>query len=311
MEQNQNRGILFIVLGASAFGLMPSAAKYAYLDGAGMLEVVWFRSVFAVIGLVATMKLMHRSLAVAQSELWLLAFVGLIQAVGALGIIGAFILLDISLASLIIFSFPFYVAIYNHLAGRSRLSPAYFGTMIGVVVGLGLILSVDTRSVSVLGLGLAFLGSLFAAIMVLIVTPISKRIGAVRVNTHINLWATVYYSIAAIALLPIFSSASLSFPSGFTGWVAIAGAGLAFALGFVWFFLGAGMIGTTRASVLSLMEPVLMIGVAIVLIGERPEPLQWLGVGITLACLLAGELVSGRAKSGDPAKPAGPGRTNT
>jgi drug/metabolite transporter (DMT)-like permease len=271
---------------------MPSAAKFAYLDGAGMLEVVWFRSVFAVFGLVATGLLMRNALAMPKAEFSWLALLGLLQTVGALGIIGSFILLDISLASLIIFSFPFYVAIYNHVTGRSKLSLAYLGTMMGVAMGLGMVLSVDFGSVNILGLGLAFLGSLFAALMVVNVTPITNRLGSVRVNTHLNIWASIYYTVAAFILLPAVMDDGLNFPESLIGWAAIAGTGLAFAFGFVLFFLGAGLIGTTRASVLSLMEPLLMIGGAVVLLGERPERLQWLGIGIALAFLLAGELIS-------------------
>ena len=292
VENSQRRGVLLIVLGSIAFGLMPSAAKIAYIDGAGLLEVVWFRSVFAMFGLVATILLMRKTLSVPKAELKSLALVGLLQAVGALGAIGSFILLEISIASLILFSFPFYVAIYNHLTGQSKLSLAYLGTMIGVAMGLGLVLAVDFASVNLLGLGLAFLGSLFIALMVVSLTPLSNRLGSIRVNTHINVWASIYYTIAALVLLPIFLNGDLRFPDGLIGWAAIAGTGLTFAFGFVLFFLGAGIVGTTRASVLSLMEPVLMIGVAVVLLGERPEPLQWLGVGITLAFLLAGELIS-------------------
>ena len=294
MASGQQRGVVFIILGALAFGLMPSAAKFAYLDGAGMLEVVWFRSVFAVFGLAALMLLMRQSLSISRSELPRLAAVGLIQTVGAVGIIGSFILLDISLASLIIFSFPFYVAIYNHLTGQSRLSVAYLSSMVGVALGLALVLSVDFGSVSPLGLVLAVMGSAFAALMVVVVAPISNRIGSVRVNTHLNLWASLYYTIGAIGLLPLFSEGGLNLPGSGVGWAAIAGTGLTFAFGFVLFFLGAGLIGTTRASVLSLTEPVLMIGFAVLLLGERPEPLQWLGVVIVLGCLLAGELVSQR-----------------
>ena len=79
------------------------------------------------------------------------------------------------------------------------------------------------------------------------------------------------------------------FPETFKGWVGILGTGVTFTLTYTLFFFGAGIIGAARASMISIIEPVLTILIAILLVQEWLTAVQWLGVVLVVVSLLVME----------------------
>ncbi len=57
-------------------------------------------------------------------------------------------------------------------------------------------------------------------------------------------------------------------------------------MGYVLFFTGARIIGTTRAVILTVTEPIFANFLAILLVHEWLTPLQWLGVAVVIGSLL-------------------------
>jgi len=61
-------------------------------------------------------------------------------------------------------------------------------------------------------------------------------------------------------------------------------------LGDTLFFVGAAIIGATRAAMIGIVEPVLMILFAIMLVHEWLTAIQWLGVALVVLSLLVMEM---------------------
>jgi drug/metabolite transporter (DMT)-like permease len=81
----------------------------------------------------------------------------------------------------------------------------------------------------------------------------------------------------------------MAFPVSLKGWIAILGTGVTFTFGYTLFFVGAAIIGATRAAMISILEPVLTILFAILLVQEWLTAIQWLGVALVVASLLVME----------------------
>ncbi len=81
-------------------------------------------------------------------------------------------------------------------------------------------------------------------------------------------------------------------PRSNAGWFALAGNGIAYCVAWVAFFAGARILGATRASVLSLVEPPAAALGAWLLFGETYSPLQWCGFCIVLAAIFMFEKLS-------------------
>jgi drug/metabolite transporter (DMT)-like permease len=289
-QSSQRKGIILILAGALAIGIMPSAAKIAYQEGANPMAAIILRSLIGVIGIAVYMAIRRYPFNIGWKAFRFSSVTGVTQSFNSLGIMGSVAYIDVSLAVLIIFCFPFWVSIYNHLTGNSRLTPTISVCFLVALAGLGLALGLKLGELSLIGVLLAVLGMFSMATMVLTVSHASSKIGPITANFYMTCWTLFYFlTIAVIApRLGLLEPASL--PESLRGWIAILGTGISFTLGYVLFFIGAAIIGTTRASILSISEPVMIILIAILLVDEWLTPLQWLGMSMIIGSLFVIEL---------------------
>lgn len=105
-----------------------------------------------------------------------------------------------------------------------------------------------------------------------------------------TVWSSFYFIIVAIFGPALGLIDSMAFPVSLKGWVGILGTGVTFTLGYTLFFVGAAIIGATRAAMISILEPVLTIMFAIILVNEWLTAIQWLGVAMVVASLLVMEM---------------------
>jgi len=278
-------GTIFVLLGALSIGLMPSAAKIAYQEGANPLAAIILRSLIGIIGVSIYLAIRRQSFGFSRAALNAGIVVGIAQAFNSLGIMASVAYIDVSVAIVIISCFPFLVAVYNHLTGASRLTLSMLVCFFLALSGLVLLVGFNLDSINLTGLYLAFLGMFAMAVMVLVVANLSVQIGPVAANLHMSSWTIVYFLLIAILIPQTGWIDEPSMPDSTRGWIAILGAGISFTLGYILFFVGAGLIGTTKASMLSISEPVLIVLIAVMLLGEWLEPVQWVGLLLVIASL--------------------------
>ncbi len=96
--------------------------------------------------------------------------------------------------------------------------------------------------------------------------------------------------LVGVALLMLV--AEFAAPQSITGWIALTGNGVAYCVAWVAFFAGAKILGATRASMLTLVEPPAAALGAWLLFGETYTPLQWAGFFIVLMALFLFETLS-------------------
>lgn len=264
---------------------MPVAAKLAYQGGANPLAVMTARCILGMLGLGLFCWLWKLPLHLRGPAFRFGAVTGLAQVGASAGILAAIAFIDISLATLIVFIHPLLIAVINHLRGAATLTMPQFACVLAALFGLALALAVDFSTLDPLGLILAFIGMLAATVMVLSVFRTSRLVGPVPANLHMTIWASAVFLVAAIGgpALELYDPAV--FPVTALGWAGLVATGISFTLGYVLFFSGAAIIGPTRASILSISEPLMTIAFAIALIGEHLSWMQWIGVACVIASL--------------------------
>jgi drug/metabolite transporter (DMT)-like permease len=190
--------------------------------------------------------------------------------------------LDVSLVALLLYTYPAFVTVAALMLGRARGSLRT--TVALVVASVGLVLVLLAAGAGTFDLGGALL-ALAASVTYTTYILISDRIiGAID-------------PIALAALVLTGAAASFTVTGLFTGSLDLALSGEAW----LWlllialvstvvavsaFFAGLRLVGPSEAAILSTFEPVVTVGLAYAVLGERLAPAQLLGGALVLAAVV-------------------------
>lgn len=167
----------------------------------------------------------------------------------------------------------------------SRKAPAlsWLGTTVFAIIGMSLIVASGKESqVTVWGVGLALCAGLGYAIFALG----SKTILASGVTSELAM-ARVF-GIASIMLAPTLFFVNLSWLTHSDAMVMVFWLGIVtLALAYWSYATGLRHLEPSQTTLITLLEPVVATVLGVVVLGERPSPVAWLGVLIVIASLLA------------------------
>ncbi len=293
-KNSQSFGIVLIFVGALLIGLMPSAAKFAYQDGANALFVLLGRSIIGVGVIFLFIIFTGRRAAISAANLRLSFVSGMTHIVAAIGILASIVYIDISLANIILFLFPFPIAIIAHFRGETPLTLPTMALMLLAIAGLALVLGVDFSSTDPRGIAIAVMGMFGFTFMIIVMTDLTKVVGAPNSNLLMTIWAVIVFALVSILgpLSAVIDPPQL--PQSSVGWVAVVTVGITFSLGYLCFFISANIIGAARASLLSISEPVMIILMAVIVVGESLSAVEWSGVVLVISSLALTEVTRGK-----------------
>ena len=136
------------------------------------------RSVIGVIILVAFILFTGRAPSVTLGKMRRSYVAGLSRVCAAIGLLGSIVYIDISLANIILFLYPFLIAVVAHYRGEARLTPLTIGFMILATVGLALVLGVTFDRSDPRGIALAVMGMIAFSFMIISMAGPTREVGA-------------------------------------------------------------------------------------------------------------------------------------
>ncbi|MFI6520851.1 DMT family transporter [Spirillospora sp. NPDC050679] len=300
------RGYVFVALSAAGFGLMPVLAVYAYRDGLTVPTLLFLR--FAIAALIfVPFALRHAARrgtpgrAVRHLPRLLLLGGVLYTAQSAL-YFSSVQHITPALAAVLLYLYPALVAVAASVLARRRPS---LGVVVSVAVSFaGVVLAMGDIEWRLSLIGIA--EAVGAAGVYCVYILYSDRVGASV--PAVDMTAFVALSAAGSFLVWGAATGELRFGFAATGWIPVAAVALASTvLAILFFFLGMALVGPTRASIGSTLEPVVSIVAATLLIGGGLSPAQILGTVLVLGGATVGMLSRRAADTGPPrGAPAAP-----
>jgi drug/metabolite transporter (DMT)-like permease len=277
-------GTLLCLASAAAFGAMGVFGRLAYADGATVGTLLTVRFVIAAV-LCWALVLAHGELrAVAGRDVpAALALGGVGYAAQAGGYFAALERIDPSLLALLVYTFPAIVAVAAVALGRERLDRRRLAALVVVSAGLALVLAAaGIGERDPLGAGLGLATAFVYSGYVLVSEGIAGRLAP-------RVLSALVCSGAAVSL----TAGSLALGELRPGEVAVAGWGWLAALAVVstvvaisLFFAGLRRVGPTTASILSTVEPVVTVVLAMLVFGDVLAAAQVLGGALVLGGVL-------------------------
>ena len=256
-------GVLYILVSGAAFGLLPWFARIAYDHGAEPFGMLLARFAFASVAMVAIRVFVRRdeprpsrSL---EARLFLLGAIG--YAPQASFFFFGVDRIDISLATVIFYSYPVFVVIASWVVFRH--TPSIRTTLCLAVALVGTALTAgQVQAGSWTGVALMLGAATWYSGYILVSSRIVKHSGAFVSLMYVMIGAAVAHAI-------IYALTRPDLPVDPTGWSAIVAAAVVstiLAMGF--FFAGVSRVGPGEAAVLSTIEPVVSIAIGVTVLNE-------------------------------------------
>ena len=278
----------FMALGAAAsFGLITVLARLSYDGGGTPAMVNLFRLSFAVLAAGGLLAVIRFPLRVPTSALPAIVGVSVSLFAGSFCYFYAVVYIPVSLFALIFYTYPFMVAVYTSIAGRTPLGPMRW-------MALAVALSPSSGDLDWRGIAL----SLGAAVFITSLFAFSAR--ALR---HVDVIPLTFWSNLGTVLLvgaavPFLGGYAL--PTSQVGWAGMLGASACYMFAVLCQFSAIGWAGPARTAIYFNLEPIVTMAAAALLLGESLLPLQYVGALLVIAALtLAARADLVRPLSGD------------
>ena len=291
-----------MAVGASlSFAFGTGLAVYTYDHGTTPLSVTTFRTVLSALFLLLLIRFTAGSFALLPRDRRIILALGAVMAVQSITHYVAVLLLPLAHATLLLYTYPFFIAAGAHLSGQERITPAILIALAAAFCGLVLVLDIGGDfDFSVLGIVLAVTAAASFSVVALISQPIIRRSPDSRTIT-LNLHALPVISFLA-------ASAALgdwSMPDTREAWIMLAFVPFFYCFALVGVFYAIGAIGPIRMSLIMNLEPVAAIAFGFLLLGQHLDAPQLLGAALVIVAVVAVRWIPAQreARAGD--RPAG------
>jgi len=262
MNKNQMIGRA-IALGAAIFyGFNTTLSRLAYDTGTTPVSLTLYRFLMSAVIMMLLLLILRKSwkLEVAPG-LFAICAIGMF--VTSIGHLGAVNYIPVSLAAIIFYSFPLLIVAYKRIAHREAVTRNELLAFVLAFIGIGIALGPDFHEFNPIGIALAFSGAIGATVFILSYERFPQQTDSYVSATWIMITALVF------ALLLLQLGFDLVPPRESIGWVYLTLITAASITSFVLSLQAISRIGGAIFALLLNFEPVVILVLAWIVIGEE------------------------------------------
>ena len=280
-------GTLLCLASAAAFGAMGIFGKLAYDDGATVSTLLAVRFALAAVLFWLFMAYSGRTRALRALPRRDVAIALALGGIGYSAQAGAYFAaldrIDASLLALLVYTYPTIVTVAAIALGRERANSRTAAALVLASTGLVLVLAgAGGAELDPLGTGLGLAAAVIYSVYILTSEGVAARIGTLALSTLVCTGAATTLTLAGMALgdlnLGSVNAAGLGWLAGLAVVSTVGAIGL--------FFAGLQRVGSTAASILSTLEPVVTVALAYLVFGESLGTAPLAGGALVLIAVL-------------------------
>jgi drug/metabolite transporter (DMT)-like permease len=257
-------GAVLIIFSALGFGSMTIFATYAYRGGITVATMLFIRFCIATVILFIYVGLRYGRPQVRGKDFFALFILGAVfYTTQSSFYLTAIRYISASLAAIILYIFPLFVAGLSIVFFRERLKAKTVVAMALSFLGLAFVLWTSFASIDYRGVLLALGAALIYSLYIVLGNKVVRDLPAPVMSAFISLFTAA--GIFCYGSL----SGQLHFDFQATAWSPVIGLALcSTVLAMLFFFRGLEIVGPTNAAILSMAEPLFTVALSVLLLGE-------------------------------------------
>lgn len=269
----RSKGFLCGIIAAVTYGLNPLFAKPLYRAGLTPDSVLFYRYVFAVFGLILMVKLNRSPYLIKWKVLPWVVLNGILMWASSLFLFLSYEVMDVGIASTLLFVYPVMVAVSMTLGFGERMSPVAIGSILIALSGVAALSSGD--NVSLLGILYVILSALAYAVYIVCVkvSPLKN----VPSDT-LTMYCLAVGTLGFVIRLDFGCSIPPIPPTTLAWSCAILLALLPTMVSLYTTALAIKYVGATATGILGALEPLTGVAVGVLVFGERLTALPVAGM---------------------------------
>ena len=284
-------GISLIIISSMCFAVVPNSAKMALDHGVSLYFLIMSRFIIGAAILLPYGIITGASFHIPREGIFALLITGISALILLAATYHAVEFIDIGLVLLILYSFPFGIAILARLRRGEHLSLSRWLCMFVVLLGLGIMIYDGQGDINFYGIFISVIGLISFIIFIETSSQLAIKMGGAVLNFYIS----VIGLILMLMMLPL--GFAFQSPQTNIGIMAIGANGVFFVLSWVLFFEGSRIIGITRASLLACIEPLFAALLALIFLGQQLTLIEWFGFFVVLTAIFLFEQIGLRQKT--------------
>lgn len=273
---------------ATVFGSNHIAARFAFDHGTNVTTAVAFRSTGTALFVLALLLFNGISLKVEKQSLARSLVVGLLISVQSYCLYSAVALIPVALALLAFNTHPMALSLLSWLSGGERPARRMLVAMPVALAGLALALDVWGKSGDISGrwaeIGAGVLWATgaslsFAAAMLLTAHKLGSMDGRLRSLLTMSV-------VAVVATVGGAAAGDFALPADATGWIALVLLTVFYGTAITSLFVVLPKLGAVNNMAILNFEPIAVLGLAWLILGQAVAPLQIVGAFIVVGAIM-------------------------
>jgi len=280
--------VLLLLAIAATFGSNHVAARLAFEHGTSVTTAVTVRSIFTALFVLVLIRLQRVSLALSARTRGRAMLIGVLVAVQSFCLYSAVAQIPVALALLAFNTFPMLLSLVSWAAGGEAPTRRACVAIPVALIGLALALDIVGLGGSIagrwgqIGVGVAWaLGAAVSMALLLHLTVHWLRDVDGRVRTLMSMTvAAVIIGLSAVA------SGGFALPQAPAGWVGLVLLCVFYGAAFTALFVVLPRIGAVSNVVVLNFEPIFVLGLAWIILGQSVAPRQIVGAFIVVGAIV-------------------------